>query len=165
MAKKRDPKPPPTNCKVLKTIQAIKDDIKNGDSLILARKKNCGSPSSMLYKAVSVHPDYQPILIEYGKKTGKSNQYVKRAKSIVNGEIPTFHAWVITTRGNRFYAIHRINTALWPDPKDDLIITTDHKTGMLQIMSRQFTKSIFFKTSELMEEFNKSNLNNPACKK
>ena len=163
MAKKRAPKPPPSSRKVLETIQAIKEDLKKGDSLALSRKIRCGSSNSMLYKAVSTHPDYQPILLKYGKQKGLKNQYTNRAEKIVKGETPNFYAWVIQTRGPRLYAIHKVNTELIGDPLKDLFVTTDDETGKLQLTSRAFTKSIYFTTKEMLEEFNKAHLEGKEC--
>lgn len=147
-----------TDCQILEAIRGIKKDLKEGYSLALSRKRNCGHTNNPLYRAVSTHPDYQPILLEYGKQKGHTNQYTKRAQKIVKGETPNFYKWVIENKAERFYQIHKLNSELI-EPLQDLIISSDDESGMLQITSRAFTKSIFFKTSELMEEFNKFHLN------
>lgn len=146
----------PTEADILSAIQGIKRDLLNGDSLTVARKRNCGHSNTNLFKAVSLHADYQPILIEYGKSKGCSNQYTRRAKNIINGETPSFYAWIINLYGRKVYSIHKLNTELIKDISKDLMIKTDETTGYLHLISRAFTKSISFNTAELMNEYEKS---------
>lgn len=68
---------------ILRAVRLIEKYMQEGDSISVARKKSCGASGSGLYRAVSIHPAYAPILLAYEKKKGYGNQYTQRAREIL----------------------------------------------------------------------------------
>lgn len=154
----------PTEEETLAAIAGIERSLESGDSVSVARKKHCGHSNTPLYKAVSNHVAYQPLFLKYSKQKGIENQYTKRAHKIIQKHDNTeFFKWIISAKGKRFYAINRLRAENM-DPEKDLIISYN-EDGMLQISSQRFGCSIFFKTSEIKEEFEKWNSNITAFQK
>lgn len=73
----------PSEADVLRAIRKMERLTQEGWSISYARKKACGSPNNPINRLVTMHPSYQPILINYMIKKGFANQYLKRAHEMI----------------------------------------------------------------------------------